>query len=98
METPESGFKANLTQTGIPTRTDLTPAERKQLVPVLEILNAKEIKFAAIDLCGGYVLEVNVANPGGLSTMADLYEQDLALCLVELFSERLADPAQKSTL
>ena len=95
--TPESGFKANLSQTGIPTRTDLTPAEREQLVPVLEILHANEIKFAAIDLCGGYVLEVNVANPGGLSTMADLYEQDLTGCLVELFSERLADPAQKST-
>ena len=36
-------------------------------------LISHRVGFAAIDTVGGYLMEVNLANPGGLQTLEDLY-------------------------
>lgn len=70
---PKAGFHANLSQGASASVAEL-PANHSAIVKAThQSLRAAQIGFAAIDTCGGYVLEVNVANPGGLGTLDDLY-------------------------
>ena len=44
----------------------------------------EKIGFAAVDTCSGFAIEVNVVNPGGLSTLDELYQTDSATRVVRL--------------
>ena len=67
---PADRFKANLAQGASPEalRPQATPPAA--VAPAIDLVLARGIGFAAVDTVGDYVLEVNVANPGGLSTLA----------------------------
>ena len=52
-------------------------------------LSAAGVGFASIDTVAGYVMEVNVANPGGLATLAEVYGEAEA----DRTSQRLLDGA-----
>ncbi|GIR63389.1 MAG: hypothetical protein CM15mP68_0550 [Pseudomonadota bacterium] len=45
-------------------------------------LSQRQIGYAAIDTVGDYLMEVNLANPGGLATLTALYERDFATQVV----------------
>ncbi len=36
------------------------------------------IGFAAVDTCEGFLIEVNIVNPGGLSSLQDVYGEDFS--------------------
>ena len=66
-------FHANLAAHAVPSQTQLDPTERALVETVKQDLAIAGIGFAAIDTVGGYLMEVNIANPGGLGTLQTLY-------------------------
>ena len=69
---PLDGFTANLAQGSTPMPLPAGVSLPGAVHEVMEELQRRQIGFAAIDTCGVHVLEVNVANPGGLSTLVAL--------------------------
>ena len=73
LRTPAKDLRANLAVHGQASVTDLSTADRKIVSRVHRELILHRVGFAAIDTVGGYLMEVNMANPGGLQTLEDLY-------------------------
>ena len=73
---PGTGLRANLAAGGTPTRGALSPAERALVETVAAELISNGIGFAAVDTVYPYLMEVNLANPGGLATLASLYGEE----------------------
>ena len=63
---------ANWSAGGSAETTDLTAGQRKIAQRIANDLVALGVGFAAIDLIGDHLLEVNIANPGGLARLAEL--------------------------
>ena len=73
---PGADFRTNLALEGQAVATQLTPAERRLVSDIQQELVARGIGYAAIDIAFPYLMEVNLANPGGLATLADVYGID----------------------
>lgn len=85
---PGSDFRTNLSLDGQAAPAALDGAER-QLVDRIHAELAREgIGFAAIDIAGPYLMEVNLANPGGLATLEAVYGRDFTPAVVAAFAER----------
>jgi len=90
LRVPRNGFHANLTQGADAQPTVLSKAETSIVERVHQRLRSAGVGFAAIDTAGGYLVEVNVANPGGIRTLETLYECDLTETLVGAVTRRAA--------
>jgi len=73
LRVPTQGWLANLSNGGVARTTTLDAATATLVTEVCQMLRSAGIRFAAIDTVGGYVMEVNIANPGGLGTLSALY-------------------------
>ena len=67
---------ANLAAGGSASTTTLAADELALAQKIANELMALGVGFAAIDLVHPYLMEVNIANPGGLATLAQLSGQD----------------------
>ena len=76
LRTPNHDFLANLSSGASATAVELSETEETQIMEVAEALEQRGIRFAAIDMTFPYLIEVNVANPGGLATLAALGEEE----------------------
>jgi glutathione synthase len=79
---PGQDFRTNLSLQGTPVTTVLNREERVLVDRVHAELIENGIGFAAIDIAYPYLMEVNLANPGGLATLAELYGSDTAAAVV----------------
>ena len=70
---PRGGFKANLSHQGEASASPLPKLDKNIVESTHQRLIDEHIGFAAIDTCAGFVMEVNVANPGGIGTLEKLY-------------------------
>ncbi len=78
LRTPsDADWHTNLAVGATAQPTQLNDADLSLVNKVRAQLLAAGIRFASIDTGGGYVVEVNIANPGGLGTMAELYGEDV---------------------
>ena len=68
--------RANLDVGARAFRCALTVPEQATVSRLAARLDALGVRFAAVDLAAGHVLEINVANPGGLRTCATVYGGD----------------------
>lgn len=84
----ESGFRTNLAQGAQAYPTTLSGAERDLVETVVAELVREGVGFAAVDTVFPYLIEVNLANPGGLATLADLYEREFAADVVTALATR----------
>ncbi len=75
---PGQGQVANLAAGGQARAATLDEAGLAMVRPIAGELARLGVGFAAIDTVGGYLMEVNVANPGGLMTLEALYGHDPA--------------------
>ena len=75
-------FRTNLSLDGRPAASELTARERARVTGIIGELVAAGVGFAAIDCAGDYLMEVNLANPGGLATLARVYGRDFAPAVV----------------
>ena len=73
LRTPSQDLRANLAASGQASVTQLSAADQDLVSRVHHELMSHRVGFAAIDTVGGYLMEVNLANPGGLQTLEDLY-------------------------
>ena len=74
---PRGGFHANLARDAEALPAELTGAAAQRVAEIHARLLDQGVGFAAIDLVDGYLMEVNIANPGGLETLEQLYGRDL---------------------
>ena len=73
----------NLATGAVARRTVLDAEETVLVRKVIGHLHLRGARFAGIDLAAPYVLEANVANPGGLGTLEQLTGVDPAPAVVE---------------
>jgi len=85
---PGSDFRTNLSLDGQAAPTALDAAERQLVERIHAGLAREGIGFAAIDIAGQYLMEVNLANPGGLATLEAVYGRNFTPAVVEAFAGR----------
>ena len=73
----------NLAAGAVACRTELDAGETSLVRRVIAHLGSRGARFAGIDLAAPYVLEANVANPGGLSTLEQLAGVDPTPAVVD---------------
>ena len=82
LRVPTNNFHANLAKKALTKRTELSAAQ----LSLVKTLNAdmldQHIGFAAIDLVGDTLMEVNIANPGGIGTLQQLYARDFGIDII----------------
>ena len=82
LRVPANNFHANLAKKALTQRTELSAAQ----LSLVKTLNAdmldQHIGFAAIDLVGETLMEVNIANPGGIGTLQQLYARDFGIDII----------------
>jgi glutathione synthase/RimK-type ligase-like ATP-grasp enzyme len=69
---PADGLVSNLSAGGRSERTTLSGEELALVLPIARDLAALGAGFCAVDTVHPYLMEVNVANPGGLATLSEL--------------------------
>ena len=74
---PRDGI-ANITLGAQVQATVLNEQEEGLVTTIAEDLLAQGVGFAAVDIAYPYLMEVNVANPGGLKTLETLTGNDLS--------------------
>ncbi|MGK0224427.1 MAG: hypothetical protein ACI9ON_003680 [Limisphaerales bacterium] len=79
---PDGKFIANLSQGGVAAPGILSPIQTQKIEFVKAQLANSGIRFAAIDMCEEWVLDVNIANPGGLASLSQVYDRDYGPDLV----------------
>ena len=80
---PTDGLHANLAQMANAEKILLEGPAAKLVANIQQNLVDKRIGFASIDTVGQWLMEVNIANPGGLGTLNRLYKQDFGAKVVQ---------------
>lgn len=83
LRVPTNQLHANLAQHGAIRPATLSKPQIKIVQEIAADLLSQHIGYAAVDLVGDILMEVNVANPGGLSTLNTLYDTDFGPALVQ---------------
>ena len=78
LRVPMDGQISNVATGGRICETDLTQGEIDLIEPIALQLGSLGVGFAAIDTVAPYLMEVNVANPGGLASIESLTGFDLS--------------------
>lgn len=79
---PADDLRANLAAGAAAFPTELTGPEQALVGTIAAELAADGVGFAAVDTVFPHLMEVNLANPGGLATLAALYGDDPAARVV----------------
>ena len=82
LRVPDDELHANLARQAKATATTLSAEQRVLVNDIRADLLQQHIGFAAIDTVGTTLMEVNVANPGGLSTLNAVYTRDFGAAIV----------------
>lgn len=88
LRTPTRDIRANVALDAHVERTDLSATAQGLVEDLSAHLFRANVGFAAIDTVGEHLIEVNIANPGGLATLTELYEHDFAADLVAVIAAR----------
>lgn len=86
---PAPDHRANLAAGGRPVVHTATPREAELANTIGSKLLECGIRFAAVDIAGPYLIEVNVVNPGGLATLQKLTGDDLVPLTVRTIVESM---------
>ena len=89
LRVPSDELLANVNAQAAVTVTSLTPAESDLVSTIAGDLTNLGAGFAAIDTVYPHLIEVNVANPGGLATLSELVARDCATATAEALIDRL---------
>ena len=87
---PNDDFKANIFEGASIEKATISKNQEKLIKTISHDLTEHKIGFAAIDMVGTTLMEVNIANPGGLESLQKLYHRDFSEDLVSKISDRYA--------
>lgn len=79
LRVPSDQLLANINAEGTIEKTSLSEEETKLVNEIARDLTDFGAGFATIDIVYPYLIEVNVANPGGLASLSNLYDHDFAV-------------------
>ena len=82
LRVPTNNFHANLAKEALAQRTELSAAQLSLVKTLTADMLDQHIGCAAIDLVGDTLMEVNIANPGGIGTLQRLYERDFGINII----------------
>ena len=82
LRVPTNALHANLAHQAETQTTKLTSGQSGLIQDIAADMLKQHIGFAAIDLVGEILMEVNIANPGGLGSLAQIYNADFGSLLV----------------
>jgi glutathione synthase len=85
---PGASHRANLAGDGTAETTELSADESALARAVAAQLQAHGVGFVAVDLAYPWIVEFNLANPGGLGTIERLTGKDLAPAVVAALASR----------
>ena len=88
LKLPQNDASANVALGATISKTSITLDQEKVLSTISSELEALQIGFAAIDLVKDTLMEVNIANPGGLQSLESLYQRDFSEDLAARITER----------
>lgn len=88
LRTPSHDIRANVALNATVGPTDLRDGAGQLVAELCAQLVDQGIGFAAIDTVDVHLIEVNIANPGGLSTLSEIYQHDFASDLVQAICNR----------
>ena len=93
LRVPTDQLHANLAQQGQARTAVINQPTQTLIENVHQQLIEAGVGYAAIDTVGGYLMEVNIANPGGLATLEQIYEKpfstDMHARLIQALERRL---------
>ena len=78
LRVPSDGLRASLAAGGVAQPTTVDEEQLQTIKAIATELGDLGAHFAAIDLVGHQLIEVNIANPGGLETLGALYGGNFA--------------------
>lgn len=81
----EGEFKVNMDQGGTVREARLSPRERKAVPKIGRRLQARGVRWAAIDLIDGFITDYNITSPGLLVEIEGLLGENLARKLMRGF-------------
>ncbi len=84
-------MRTNLATGGKPVRHALSGAERLLAEKIARWLVGTGVGFAAADIAFPYLIEINIANPGGLATLETLTGADPAPRVAKAIARRVGD-------
>ena len=90
LKVPNDDFKANIFEGASIEKATISKNQEKLIKTISHDLTEHKIGFAAIDMVGTTLMEVNIANPGGLESLQKLYHRDFSEDLVSKISDRYA--------
>ncbi|MCB1684778.1 MAG: hypothetical protein R3E82_00600 [Pseudomonadales bacterium] len=80
---PSDGLRANVAADARIEPATLSSSQQHLVSRLAAELTGLGVGFAAIDLVGDYLMEVNIANPGGLSSLQTVYGEDFTAAVVK---------------
>ena len=80
---PSNTGITNLAVGGLPVRCTLSAEETLACTELADVLAERGVNYAGVDLVYPWLIEVNVANPGGLATLVELGDSAAPTRLVE---------------
>ena len=83
LRVPTNALQANLAKEALTAKTELSVTQQSLVTNLAADMLGHHIGFAAIDLVGDTLMEVNIANPGGLGTLQRLYERDFDIDVID---------------
>jgi len=86
---PGVDHRVNLALDGSAEAVTLTASERALATKAAEHLIAHGVRYVAIDIAYPWIVEFNIANPGGLETIERLTGENLAPRVVDALTRRL---------
>ena len=86
---PSLDGPSNLFRGGVAIAQDINAKLAGPIEEVGRWLARESIGFAAADFRAGHLIEINIANPGGLATLQDLTGEDAAMRVATLLARRL---------
>jgi glutathione synthase/RimK-type ligase-like ATP-grasp enzyme len=90
LRVPTNQLHANLAQQGQACAAAIDQSTHTLIDNVHQLLLDAGVGFAAIDTVGGYLMEVNVANPGGLASLAEIYGESFTKDMYTRLTQALA--------
>ena len=78
----EDDHRTNLHQGSEPVVSELTTEEKQYCLKIANYFKKIGVNYIGLDMVFPYILEVNVVNPGGLSTIQGISEKDYSLNVI----------------
>lgn len=90
LKIPNDNLTANVFEGASIEKATISQKQEKLIQAISDDLTEHKIGFAAIDMVGPTLMEVNIANPGGLESLQKIYNHDFSADLVSKISERFS--------